>query len=150
MDQSDNVKTLNRLIEISRDGENGFRACADRVKDPSTGVLLRARADECRQAVKELQSLVTQLGGKPEDSGSVTGALHRGWVAVKGSLSGDTDHAVLEEAERGEDAAMDAYRDALEEDLSASVRAVVTRQFEGVKRNHLQVRALRDRAALDS
>jgi uncharacterized protein (TIGR02284 family) len=149
MDQSDQVETLNDLIEISRDGESGFKACAERVKEPSTAVLLRARADECRQAVAELKGLVAQLGGKAGDSGTVTGALHRGWVAVKGSLSGDTDHAVLEETERGEDAAMAAYRKALEENLSAPVRAVVSRQFEGVKRNHLQIRALRDRASLD-
>jgi uncharacterized protein (TIGR02284 family) len=86
------------------------------------------------------------LGGEAEDSGSTRGAVHRGWVAVKGTLSGYSDKAILEETERGEDSALESYREALAEDLPSGVRAVVERQYEGVKRNHAQVRALRDQA----
>src|SRR3954454_16134547 len=32
MDNKDVISTLNDLIETSKDGENGFRACADGVK----------------------------------------------------------------------------------------------------------------------
>ena len=37
------------------------------------------------------------------DSGSVAGALHRGWVDVKSMVTGKDEEAVLNEAERGED-----------------------------------------------
>lgn len=146
MDTEDTIDTLNDLIEISKDGEYGFRASAEYMRSPETKQLLLRRADECRQAVADLQAQVLRLGGKPKDSGSVTGAAHRGWVAVKGTLSGYSDKAILEETERGEDSALEGYRSALEKGLTPDVRMLVERQFEGVKRNHDQVRALRDRA----
>ena len=105
-----------------------------------------ARADECRQAAAELQSLVEQHGGEAEDSGTTSGSMHRGWVAVKSALSGYTDVSILEETERGEDTALAAYRRALKEDLPPDVKSVVERQLQGVQRNHDQVRLLRDQA----
>lgn len=146
----DTIDTLNTLIETSKDGEFGFRASAEVLRNAETRQLLTRRADECRQAASELQALVVSLGGTAEDGGSLSGAAHRGWVAVKGTLSGYTDVAILEEAERGEDTALAAYRSAIEAGLPDSVRSTVERQYEGVKRNHAQMRTLRDQARATS
>lgn len=146
MDTDDTIDTLNDLIETSKDGEYGFRASAEYIRDPQIKQLFMTRAEECARGVRELQALVVQCGGKAEESGSAAGALHRGWVAVKGTLAGYTDAAILEETERGEDKAMQSYRKALKAPLPPQVLAIVERQFEGVKRNHAQVRELRDRA----
>ena len=146
MAYEDTVDTLNKLIETAKDGEYGFRTSAEYLKSVDMKQLFLRRADECRQAVTELQSLVVQYGGTAEDSGTTAGAMHRGWVAVKGALSGYSDKAILEETERGEDTAMDSYREALQQDLPSDARTLIERQFEGVKRNHAQVRALRDQA----
>ena len=70
--------------------------------------------------------------------------MHRGWVAVVGTLSGYSDEQMLNECERGEDVAMDRYRAALKAQLPADVMSVVQQQFEGVKRNHDQIRTLRN------
>jgi uncharacterized protein (TIGR02284 family) len=146
MQNDDIVDILNDLIETSKDGEYGFRTSAEHLKTADTRVLFERRAAECRQAATELQALVRQLGGKADDSGSASGAMHRGWVAVKGTLAGYSEKAILEETERGEDVALESYRQALEKQLPTDVRAVVERQYDGVKRNHAQVRLLRDQA----
>jgi uncharacterized protein (TIGR02284 family) len=146
MSNDDIIDTLNDLIETSKDGEYGFRTSAEYLQDATLKQTFMARAEECRQAAAELQQLVLRFGGKAEDSGSAAGALHRGWVAVKGTLAGYTDKAILEETERGEDTALASYRKALDESLPPDVRVVVERQYEGVKRNHLQIRTLRDAA----
>lgn len=146
MSNDDIVDTLNDLIETSKDGEYGFHASAEYLKDPAIKDSFVRRAEDCRSAAAELQSLVVRFGGKAEDGGTAAGAMHRGWVAVKGTLAGYTDKAILEETERGEDSALNSYRKALEQALPPDVRAVVERQFEGVKRNHLQVRTWRDQA----
>lgn len=146
MSNDDIIDTLNDLIETCKDGEYGFRTSAEYLRDAGIQQSFISRAEDCRQAASELQALVVRLGGKAEDSGSAAGALHRGWVAVKGTLAGYSDKAILEETERGEDTALASYRKALEQGLPADVRAVVERQFEGVKRNHQQVRLLRDQA----
>ncbi|WP_439587940.1 PA2169 family four-helix-bundle protein [Hydrogenophaga sp.] len=144
MKDKDTIKTLNNLIETCKDGEYGFKASADHAADPQIKDLFLARSQDCRAAAAELQTLVVRLGGKPEDSGTASGTVHRGWVAVKGTLSGYTDLAMLEETERGEDTALDRYREALKEDLPVEVRAMVEAQLAGVKRNHDQIRNLRN------
>jgi uncharacterized protein (TIGR02284 family) len=139
--------TLNKLIETSRDGEYGFRTSSENVRGADLRQLFTRRAEECDQAVRDLQSQVQQLGGAAEDSGTMAGAAHRGWVAVKGTLAGYTDLKVLEETERGEDVALESYRNALaQQGMGPEARALIERQLEGVKRNHAQVRMLRDQA----
>jgi uncharacterized protein (TIGR02284 family) len=139
------ISTLNDLIETCKDGEFGFRACAEHVESASIATLLTRRAEDCQEAARELQAQVIQLGGRADTKGSATGAMHRGWVAVRGTLQGYDDLAMLEECERGEDAAKASYRKALEEPLPELQRSLVERQYEGVKRNHDQIRELRDR-----
>lgn len=144
MDNRDIVDSLNRLIETCQDGQEGFGTCAEHARDLNLKQLLQRRADECRQSAAELRAVVGELGGEAEDSGTATAALHRGWVTVKGALAGHTDKALLEECERGEDVAMARYRSALEDDLPPHLRAIVERQYAGVKRNHAEMRTLRD------
>ena len=140
------VDVLNDLIETCHDGQYGFNASAEHVKSNELRLLFTQRAADCQRGAEELQALVTEYGGQPDVGGSATGAVHRGWVSVRGSLAGYTDQAMLEECERGEDAALARYRKALrDEDLPANVRAVVERQLQGVQRNHDQIKALRDR-----
>ena len=144
MSNDDIVDTLNDLIETCKDGEYGFRASAEQVKSRTLRANLLARSSECATAADQLRAHVLQLGGKPEDGGSAAGAMHRGWVAVKAKLSTYDDLAVLEECERGEDSALATYRDALERDLPTPLRNLIERQYEGAKRNHLEVRNMRD------
>jgi uncharacterized protein (TIGR02284 family) len=145
MSQDDIVDTLNDLIETSKDGEFGFTACAKHVKSAELKELFLRRATECLTAAGELQTLVAGLGGKPDTGGSASGALHRGWVAVRSSLAGHSDQAMLDECERGEDAALARYRAALkQEELPEAVRAVIARQQLGVQANHDQIKRLRD------
>jgi len=144
MSNDDVVDELNDLIETCKDGEYGFRTCAEHVKSTQLRQVFTSRAEECRQAATQLQLLVTRLGGKADTGSSVTGTMHRGWVNLKGMLSGDSDQAALDECERGEDAALARYRDAIKKSLPDDVAAVVQRQYEGVKRNHDQIRTLRN------
>ena len=72
--------------------------------------------------------------------------LHRRWVDLKSMVTGKDHEAILNECERGEDVALKSYRKALDKDLPADIRVVVQRQFQGVQRNHDQVKALRDAA----
>ena len=145
MDNSDVVDVLNDLIEVSKDGEYGFTQCAEQAKSPDVKSTLSARARDCASGAAELQRLVASYGGKPDDSGSAVGALHRGWVSVRSALTSKDDLAVLQEAERGEDSALKKYREAAAKTLPADVHAVVQKQLKGVQANHDQIKALRDR-----
>jgi uncharacterized protein (TIGR02284 family) len=135
---------LQDLAECALDGEYGFQECAEQVKREDLKSFMLQRADECRRAVQELNEQIRGLGGRVEEHGSAAGAVHRGWVTVKSTLSTYDDKAVLEECERGEDNAVARYRKALKKPLPAGVKLVVERQMQGVQRNHDQVKMLRD------
>jgi uncharacterized protein (TIGR02284 family) len=138
------IETLNDLVENCKDGEYGFNELADHTQSPELRALFRNRALECSEAAAELQRAIAEHGGTPESGGSMAGAVHRGWVSVRSVLSSATDQAMLEECERGEDAALRRYRQALQRELPPAVATLIARQAEGAQRNHDQIKALRD------
>ncbi|WP_233835712.1 PA2169 family four-helix-bundle protein [Paraburkholderia sp. ZP32-5] len=141
------VSVLNDLVETSKDGEKGFLKAAEDAHDEQLKAMFRSNAEDCSRGARELQDAVQAMGGKPETGGSMTGALHRGWVDVRSAVADRSDHAILAECEKGEDVAKKHYHDALEKDLPADVRAIVERQYHGVLQTHDRVRDLRDQYA---
>lgn len=144
VDNNDVIAILNELIETSKDGEEGFRTSAKNADDAKLKDFFLRRSKEVSASVRELQDMVRSLGGEPVNSTSIGGLLHRRWIDIKTALTSNDNLAVLNETERGEDAALAAYRKALEEELPADIRAVILRQIEGVKRNHNLVKHMRD------
>jgi uncharacterized protein (TIGR02284 family) len=144
VDNDKTISVLNNLIEITNDGHKGFSNAAEHAKDAQLKALLASYAASCKSGAAELESLVRGLGGKPKEGGTIGGAFRRGLTDVKASTSSHTDHAILEECEKGEDVAKKAYADALKEALPENVRAVVARQNADVIAHHDKVRDLRD------
>jgi uncharacterized protein (TIGR02284 family) len=144
------IEALNDLLENARDGELGFREAAEHTRTPSLSALFGRRADTCRQAAAELQEQIQRLGGKVDEGGTVSGAAHRVWTHIRGLFGGASDENMLNECERGEDAAVARYRKALKQNLPPDIHAMVQRQFEGTQRNHDMIKALRDRARAET
>jgi uncharacterized protein (TIGR02284 family) len=138
------IATLNGLIEVSKDGEQGFRTSASGVKSADLKTMFEEAARRCAEGARELQNKVRALGGDPERSGSLTGSVHRGWVNLKSAITGMDELAVLDECERGEDIAKAAYSAALKVRLPPDVRSLIERQYQVVKQNHDRVRDLRN------
>ena len=140
----DVVSTLNGLIETCKDGQEGFKEAAEGVERSDLKSLFYEFSQQRAQFAGELQQLVQQLGGDPENTGSVAGALHRGWINIKSAVMGRDESAILNECERGEDSAKNAYKNALEEPLPANVMETVQTQYQAVQSAHDRVKALRD------
>ncbi len=140
----DAIDTLNNLLESCRDGEYGFRECAEHTKAHDVKTILNQRAGDCSSAAAELYQLIVDMGGEPDEGGTVSEALHRGWVSVKGTLSGYSDYDMLDECERAEDVALAQYRKALKQNLPLNARTVVERQAQGAQIDHDQIKAMRD------
>ena len=144
MERDDVIDTLNDLIETSKDGEAGFQTCADNVKNPTLKAFFLQKSERCREGAMQLQQIVREMGGDPDRGTSFSGDMHRFWVNIRGTISGMDDHAILDECERGEDAAKASYEKALRQDLPGDVRLVVERQYREVKSNHDRVKELRN------
>lgn len=147
---STTTSTLNSLIETLKDGQAGFRAAAEDVESSNLRALFSEYSLQRSKFAGELQALARSLGEKdPEDSGSVSGALHRGWIDLKSALSSKDEHAILAECERGEDSAVAEYEKALAETgLPANVQETIRKQYGEVKAAHDRVRDLRDSLAM--
>jgi uncharacterized protein (TIGR02284 family) len=138
------IETLNGLIAISFDGDEGFRIAAEAVRSADIKRMFEGAAARCAEGAAELQRKVRALGGDPHEGGSRSGSLHRRWTDLKPRIAGMDDLSVLSEVERGEDVAKAAYLKALREDLPANVRSMVERQYRGVLQHHDRVRDLRN------
>ena len=68
--------------------------------------------------------------------------MHRAWIKMKSSLTGKDSKDIVAECERGEDAALESYQEALQEGLPTEVRDVVQRQLSLVRDAHDQIRSL--------
>jgi uncharacterized protein (TIGR02284 family) len=139
------ISVLNNLIETCKDGELGFKTAAEGLKSADIKAKFMEYSRQRAEMVRALQTEVRTLGGDPEKSGSMSGSLHRGWLDIKSVITGKDDHAIVAEAERGEDVAKAAYESALKETLPGTAHAVVLQQAAQVRLAHDLVRDLRDR-----
>jgi uncharacterized protein (TIGR02284 family) len=141
------VSVLRGLIETAKDGQHGFQTAAEDAKDGDLARVFTEFSTQRTTFIAELQDRVRSLGGNPSESGSVAGSLHRGWIDLKSAISSHEPHAVLSECERGEDAAVKAYREALDENLDPISRGLVSRQYASIQAAHDRVKQLRDSLA---
>jgi uncharacterized protein (TIGR02284 family) len=115
------------------------------VKDSQLKSLFNELSLQRSKFAGELQNQVIQLGeSDPEKTSSTAGAMHRAWINIKAAITSQDDHAILAECERGEDSAVAEYKKAMDANLSAPIRDVVSQQYTAVKAAHDRVRALRD------
>lgn len=138
---------LNDLIETCKDGQQGFLEAAHHVQDSNARAMFLELSQQRSGFAGELQQEVTRLGGEPEKGGSTSGALHRGWIDFKAKVSGQNDQAAVREAERGEDAAIKAYQNALEKTLPSDLRPLIELQLQLVVDAHRGVRNLQVRSS---
>ena len=136
------ISTLNSLIETCNDGAQGFRTAAEGIQDVSIRELFNSYARQRSTFAEQLRAEVRRLGGTPDEGGSVSGSVHRGWMNLKAAIAGKTDSAIISEAERGEDVAVAAYQQALNAGLPPEADAIVRNQFGDVKAAHDRIRAL--------
>jgi uncharacterized protein (TIGR02284 family) len=138
-------KIIDDLIETLKDGQEGFKQAAEGVKDPQLKAVFDEYSRQRARFALELRSKAQSADERESEmSGSAAGALHRGWINLKSALTRGDDHSVLAECERGEDSAVEEFRKALNNGLSAPVQEMVSRQYVQIKEAHDRVKNLRD------
>jgi uncharacterized protein (TIGR02284 family) len=142
-DNKEIISVLNDLIATCKDGEQGFREASEGIESNELKSLFSTYSQQRAEFAGELRTEIQRLGGSPDDGGSVTGAIHRGWMDLKNALTGNDDLAVINEVERGEDTAVEHYQDALEEPLPGTLQTMIHRQYMQVKEAHDRISDLK-------
>ncbi len=126
-------KKLNELLEKNYDAEKGYKLAAEKVENERLKSFFSKRAQERYDFGHELKSEIKNFGEEPDKGSSLAGDAHRTWMNLKASLSGDKDEAVLEEAIRGEKAAVEEYEDILKDsDIPASTANILLKQKNAI------------------
>jgi uncharacterized protein (TIGR02284 family) len=136
------ITILNGLIETCKDGQEGYRTAAEHITNSEFRRLFNIFSQQRAQFVTELQAEVHRLGGEPKDSGSVSGSLHRGWIDLKAAIGAGDETSIIAECQRGEEATVNNYQEALKADLPLDVQYVVKRQYMDIKDAYDRIRIL--------
>ncbi len=131
MTNEDVVSTLNTLIETSKDGEEGFRSAGDAIENADLRTLFHMYAQQRAHFRAELFNEVLRHGGEPAESGHVVASIHRGWMNLKAAITSKNETGIIDECERGEEAAMRSYTDALKKALPSDLMTMVEDQYSG-------------------
>ncbi len=141
--QQQTVLALNQLIEAGKDSELACMSGASEVHDAALRDILTSTAESYRASVKELQSMVSAMGGAPADRGSMNGMLFRRWMAFRHMLSPNNDDTVLGMCEHEEDAARREYQSVMMKPLPPEASAALQRQYEALMQHHGRIHAMR-------
>ncbi len=141
MENAEVVDILNQLIVTNRDSATGYETAASAVENPDYRQFFEEYAQQRQQFVTELSSLVSEYGGDPEQSGHLVSTLQRAWMNIKASLS-EGDHAIMDECDRADEAALALYAETLPKALPEPVKSMVRRQLVDVRIAHERVHGL--------
>jgi len=122
---------LNELLEKTYDAEKGFKQAADKVENTVINEFFTERADQRYKFGHELKDEIKAFGQSPDKGGSAKGTLHRSWINFKDLFSSNSEETMLEEVQRGEEAAIETYNDILHDKdfvLPPSTESLLMRQ----------------------
>ena len=132
------VSVLNDVVEILNDRIEGYeRAMKDvEFEDVDLKAMFANLIHESRNYRNEIIQEITSLGGEPERGTTTSGQIHKAWMDLKAAFTGKDRESILSSCEFGDNAALDTYRDSLDEDLPANVREILMRQMNSIQRTH--------------
>lgn len=142
------IEVLNDLIRINNDRIDGYEKAIKETDtiDVDLQGLFQKMANESREYVSELTSEVASLGGEVATGTTSSGKIYRVWMDIKATFSGHDRQSVLESCEYGEDAAQEAYEDALASDaeIPVAIRQIITDQKASLLSSHDLIKKYRD------
>lgn len=142
------ISVLNDLIRINHDRTAGYHKAVEELKptDIDLKTMFTNLANSSVQYATELTAEVRDLGGEPASDTTQSGKLYRVWMDIRAGISARDRKSVLSLCEFGEDAALKAYKLALESDaeIPADIRQLVLEQKEEIQTAHDTVKRYRD------
>lgn len=136
------IAQLNSLIETCRDGQLGYSSAADAITSPELRALFVSVASQRSAFISEMQGQIRALGGDPAKSGSLAGAVHRGWIALKSAIASRENRSILEECERGDNVAIEIYNNALSKSLPVAARDIVQKQLGNIEQSYHKIQQM--------
>jgi uncharacterized protein (TIGR02284 family) len=134
------ITSLNDLLEYLNDSYRGYQECAENVSSKKLADLFRSLSTKRQRMAQELAEKLHALGAAPKEGGSITGAAHRLFVHLKSILTGEDNDAIIQEIKRGENTAIERYKEVLKEKaLPADLQALLMPQLHEFEKDLMTI-----------
>ncbi|SIQ01410.1 ferritin-like domain-containing protein [Maribacter ulvicola] len=136
---------LNDLLEKTYDAEKGFKKAAENTDNVQLKSYFESKAKQRYDFGHELKTEMMSFDKQIDKGDSFTGKAHRAWMDVKALFSLDDAEAMLEEATRGEKAAIEEYEEVLKEtSLPSNTATILRNQKEAIRNGLSNIKTLED------
>ena len=128
-----NEKSIERLTEVLEtliDSSDGYQKATEVAERDVFKNFFTQRAAARRAMAAEVKSEIRQLGGKPDDEGSILAKMHRMFLTISAAVQ-DGDDAAIKAVDTGEEYLRDQIEKAMKsDDLGLSEKAMLG-NFQG-------------------
>lgn len=138
------IRVLNSLIATTLDSVDGYQEASNDASNQQFKSMFMDRASERREVASQLKARVRELGGEPEDDGTLLAGAHRGFMNLRNAVMGSDDTAIVAEVERGEDHIKAKFDEAMADTtLSTETKSLIQGCYSSVRQGHDQMRDLK-------
>ena len=141
------VEDLNDLVKINNDRIMGYEKAIEDNDDAQLDDLFRHYIVQSQKFRSQLAEHIVRIDGTAvtdATSTDVSSKIHRAWIDIKSAVTGKDRDTVLSSVEFGENAAVEAYQDAIEKDhIPAYIKEDLTSQLSDLKTAQEKVKALK-------
>jgi uncharacterized protein (TIGR02284 family) len=125
------VSTLHELLLFVNDRVEGYKRAASESQDADLRNYYEQLAGQSKQFAIRLNGYLRVQESAPETGTTLKGKLYRTWMETKAAVTGYSEKAVLGSNVYGEEWALKAYKEALQDrTVKGSLRREVERQYE--------------------
>lgn len=138
MAQTNWIGTVRTLIEVCKDGEDGYKEAARRAVRRDLRRYFEEQSSTRASFAEEFRSQLSLLG-QMRLGGSLAAAVHRGWLDLLAKIGGG-DAGVLTAVREGERQAIADYEIALASPLSPQMERLARSQLERIGRVYAELK----------
>jgi uncharacterized protein (TIGR02284 family) len=136
---------LSEILEKNKDAEKGYATAAANTKNPELRNFFLKRSNERRDFNLRLKRELAANFDEMNTEGSFTGSIHRAWMDAKSFIAGNNDSEMLEEAIRGDKAALEEYEELLEvQHLPIMLDQIIQNHAIKIRTDLEQIKSLKD------
>jgi len=127
-------KRINDLLEKNYDAEKGYKKAAEIVDNTKLKQFFKEEAQNRYDFGHQLKGEIQNFGETPDKGGSTKGTMHRTWMDIKSTFTSNDEEAILNEVEKGEQAAVEEYNEVINDTtLPPTTKKILTEQRNNVQ-----------------
>ena len=136
---------INDILNKNEDAIKGFEMASEKATKPAIINYFKEKAKNRKQFNNEIIDEMNTSYSDFEYEGSTAGTIHRTWMNVKSFFSGDSNEAMLEEAIRGDKAAVEEYKEAIDSlEISMTLKTLLLNQVKQIQMDIKQSEAFEE------